>query len=80
MTITQTEFEEIEKLIRDTVKEEISHLPTKDEFYKWMDKLMSELKSIREDHTVLIGQVTRHTQEIESLQKIHPNNKHFSTL
>ncbi len=74
MTLTQLDIKEIEKIIDERVK----NLPTKEEFFSWMDKLMKELKDMREEHIILSGQVARHTEEIEKLQKIHPNNKHLS--
>ncbi len=33
----------------ETLQEKLSHLPTKDEFYEAMDKVMKELKAIREE-------------------------------
>jgi len=41
--LTQKDFDEIERLIKNTVREEIKHLPTKDEFYAKMDELMGEV-------------------------------------
>ena len=33
-------------------KDDIGHLPTKDDFYGMMDKVMGELKAIREEQAV----------------------------
>ena len=41
-------------------KSDTSHLPTKDEFYGTMDKVMGELKAIREKVSVLGHQVLEH--------------------
>ena len=50
-------------LIRHVVREEIDiqvdkklkYLPTKEEFYTWMDKLMTELQNLRDDVSVVTG-------------------------
>ena len=49
-------------------KSDISHLPTKDEFYGTMDKVMGELKAIREEVAVLGHQVSDHGDRLEKLE------------
>ena len=68
MTLTQTDFDEIEGLVRSTVKEEISHLPTKDEFFGKMDEVMGELKTIREEQTVQSHRLSNHEDRITTLE------------
>jgi len=51
-------------------KEDISHLPTKDEFYEKMDDVMGELKAVREEQSVLSHQVSDHE---DRLQKVESN-------
>ena len=46
-------------------KSDLKHLPTKDEFYKSQDKLMKELKAIREEHTVLSGRTSRNSDRLD---------------
>ena len=56
--------------------DDISHLPTKDEFHGAMDKVMGELKAIREEVSILGHQVSEHTDRldrIESNQEISSN-------
>ena len=50
-------------------KAEISHLPTKDEFYDKMDEVMGELKAIREENTSNSGRLDRHEGRITELEK-----------
>lgn len=69
MTLTQKDLDEIESLVQNTVKEEIKHLPTKDEFYGKMDEVMGELKAIREEHTVSSGQISDHEDRITLLEE-----------
>lgn len=76
--LTQTDYDEVEELVRKVVKEETSHLPSKDEFYEANDKLMGELKAIRENTEVGNSIIARHSDEIEKLQKIHPKYSHAS--
>jgi hypothetical protein len=49
-------------------KDDISHLPTKDEFYGTIDKVMGELKAIREEVSVLAHQVSEHDDRIDKLE------------
>jgi hypothetical protein len=49
-------------------KEDISHLPTKDEFYGKMDEVMGELKTIREEQSVQGHQLSDHSDRIEKIE------------
>ena len=49
-------------------KSDISHLPTKDEFYGTMDKVMGELKAIREEVAVLGHQVAEYSDRLERIE------------
>ena len=56
-------------------KSDISHLPTKKEFYDANDKLMKELKKVREEQVALSGlnqKVNDHDDQIKKIQdKLH---------
>ena len=45
-------------------KDDISHLPTKEEFYSKMDEVVGELKTIREEQTVQSHQLSDHEDRI----------------
>ena len=49
-------------------KSDISHLPTKDEFYNKMDEVMGELKTVREEQTLLSHRVSDHGDRIEKIE------------
>jgi hypothetical protein len=49
-------------------KEDISHLPTKDEFYTKMDEVMGELKTIREEQTLQSQHLSDHDDRIEKIE------------
>ena len=49
-------------------KEDISQLPTKDDFYEKMDEVVSELKAVREEVSVLSHQVSDHDDRIEKVE------------
>jgi hypothetical protein len=61
MALTNSDFKHFEKLIKVTIdedetlvrKDDIKHLPTKEEFYDREDKIMNELKAVREEITTL---------------------------
>lgn len=68
MTLTQPDFDQIETLVKEIVKEEINHLPTKDEFFGKMDEVVGELKSLREEVGVVTHQVSNHEDRITKLE------------
>ena len=49
-------------------KADISHLPTKDEFYDKMDEVMTELKTIREELALQSQHVADHDDRIEKIE------------
>jgi hypothetical protein len=49
-------------------KEDISHLPTKDEFYGKMDEVMGELKTIREEQALQSQHLSDHDDRIEKIE------------
>lgn len=57
-------------------KDDIKHLPTREEFYAKEDALMKEVKDSREEQ----GGLSLHDKDqfdaIAKLQKIHPMNSH----
>lgn len=53
--LTQTDFDEIEKIVDEKIGQKTKLLPTKDEFFEKMDEVMGELKGIREETGSCIG-------------------------
>ena len=49
-------------------KEDISHLPNKDEFYGTMDKVMGELRVVRDEQTTQSHMLSEHVDRIEKLE------------
>jgi hypothetical protein len=54
-----------EKLV---TKQDLSHLPTKDEFYTKMDEVMGELKAIREEQPLQSHKLSEHEDRIEKIE------------
>lgn len=52
----------------EKLDERLSHLPTKDEFYEKMDEVMGELKTIREEQTVISHKVSDHEDRIQKIE------------
>jgi hypothetical protein len=65
MQVTIEEAIETKGLV---TKEDVSHLPTKDEFYGKMDEVMGELKTIREEQAVQSHQLSNHSDRIEKIE------------
>jgi len=49
-------------------KEDINHLPNKDEFYGKMDEVMGELKTIREEQSVQSQHLSDHGDRIQKIE------------
>lgn len=80
MTLTNGDFKNIKQLIKITLdedeslvrKDDIKHLPSKEEFYEQTDKIMGELKAVREEMTMLSDlnrKVNDHDARIENVEK-----------
>ena len=55
--------------VRKIVKDEIKHLPSKDDFYGKMDEVMGELKTIREEITILGGRQSENSNQLEAQEE-----------
>lgn len=53
--------EKVERLLNSKLEEKLKHLPTKEEFFAREDKLMGELKAIREELETLTYRVSKHS-------------------
>lgn len=63
----------------DELKEKVNNLPTKNEFYSKMDKVMGELKASREDQAVLTQYDQDQFDRLEELESLHTlPHPHFS--
>ena len=82
MALSDDEFKALEDLIDQKLeekaettlatKDDIKHLPTKEEFYDQSDKLMTELSAVRQEITILSGlqsQVHDHEERLEKVEK-----------
>lgn len=76
--VTRKEFEaEIRKLVtRDEFEAAIKSLPSRDEFFGWMDKLMNELKTHREERAAMKFRFDNHEERIVNLETTHPGGAH----
>lgn len=49
-------------------KDNIGNLPTEDQFYGAMDKVMGEMKAIREEVVILGHQLSEHTDRLDRME------------
>jgi hypothetical protein len=49
-------------------KTDISHLPTKDEFYEQTGKILKRLEDLEEEKDILSGRVSNHGDRIEKIE------------
>ena len=92
MALTDSDLKAIQNLIKITLDEvleakldekldeKLAHFPTKEEYFDREDKMMGELKTIREEVTFMSDLLSDHTDRIVSLEKIHPRGKHPASL
>jgi hypothetical protein len=50
------------------LRQQISHLPTKEDFYSYMDKLMGEVQTLRDEQTILGHQVSTLADRVDELE------------
>ncbi|KKQ91944.1 MAG: hypothetical protein UU16_C0013G0004 [Candidatus Woesebacteria bacterium GW2011_GWA2_40_7] len=78
MTLTSGDLKNIKVLFNQVIdeneslvkKDDISHLPTKEEFYGREDKLMGELKTTREEIVILSDLNRKVNDNEERIEKI----------
>lgn len=54
-----------------TLDDKLFHLPSKEEFFTENDKLMTELKAIREEQTVISHHHQNFSGRLEKIEKIY---------
>lgn len=74
--LTQNDLDEVENLTREIVKEEIKHLPTKDEFFDQTLKILTKLDNLEQAVDIISAKQSEHSDRIETLEKIHPHGTH----
>jgi hypothetical protein len=65
MQVTIEDANETKGLV---TKEDVSHLPTKDDFYTKMDEVVGELKTIREEQALQSQHLSDHDDRIEKIE------------
>lgn len=79
MVLTQPDIEEIEKIVKAIIGEEIKNLPTRDEFYKRTDEMMGELRTIRQEQKLNTGKLSDHEDRISDMEEETPGTTHSAT-
>jgi hypothetical protein len=77
-TLDKDDLQAIQGLIEVTIdeaiesklvtKDDIGHLPTKDEFFTKMDEVMGELKAVREEQTLQSQHLSDHDDRIDRIE------------
>lgn len=73
MTLTIKDLTEIEKVVDERIEERTKNLPTKEEFFSREDKIMSELKIVRDEIAILSDlnrKVNDHESRIGKVEKV----------
>lgn len=81
--LTKVDYDEIRRVVKEEVKElisetatkdQVAHLPTKDEFYEKMDQVLGEVKAMREDFA---AHKSSHERIDEDASKLKKQVKHL---
>ena len=56
--------------------ERLKAFPTRDDFFASMDRILGELKAIRDEQTSLSHLVVRHEDRLAVLEALHPDGQH----
>jgi hypothetical protein len=57
------------KIVEEVIDKKIGFLPSKDDFYNMMDKVMGELATIRQELFMINHRVNNHEDRIDCLEK-----------
>jgi hypothetical protein len=78
MALTKRDFDTIKQILQL----ELAKFMTKDDFYKTIDKVMSELSDLRDEVTLSAShaQVSDLEDRTAELEKIHPQGTHPSLI
>jgi len=87
MKLTNEDFKAFKDLVEVTLDEkieekglvtraDISHLPTKDEFYAETAKLYKKMEDIEEALDIVNDRSSENRDRIEDLEEIHPGGRH----
>jgi len=60
----------LDEKLESKLEEKLGKYPTKQEFYKQTDKLMKEMKDLRDEVTVSTHQTKRNTDEIKKIKEV----------
>jgi len=74
--LTQSDLNEVEEVVGEKIDEKTKNLPTKDEFYEETLKILSKLDKLDEAMTIVTARQSKHGDQIEALEKIHPRGRH----
>lgn len=65
--LTQIDLDKIEEVVGEKIVERTKNLPTKDEFFKKMDEVVTELKKSRENNDVVNHQYERTNSRVDAI-------------
>ena len=77
--LTQKDVDYLKEELSDVfaTKSELNEL--KDQVLSSLDAVMGEIKSFREEMTLIPDRLVDHTDRIEKLEQIHPHGRHPQT-
>ena len=66
----------LDEKLDEKLEDKLSHLPTKDEFYKQTSKILKRLDDLEESMDIVSSRHAEHSDKIEALENIHPQGVH----
>lgn len=77
MTLTNDDLQNIKSLFKTTLdeddtlvrKDDIKHLPDKEDFYEKMDEVVGELRAVREEQPLQNEKLSNHEDRLEVIEE-----------
>ena len=66
----------LDQQLEEKLAERLKAFPTRDDFFASMDRILGELKAIRDEQTSLSHLVVRHEDRLAVLEALHPDGQH----
>lgn len=66
----------LDEKLEEKLNDKLGLYPTRNEFFKSMDKIMGELETIRNEQILIAHSQGDYDERLEKLESIHPKGNH----
>ncbi|OQA82482.1 MAG: hypothetical protein BWY29_00848 [Microgenomates group bacterium ADurb.Bin238] len=69
MPLNKNDLRLVRQVVNEVIEKIYKNLPTKNEFFNSMDQLITELKTNRQEQTLIVHRLTNHENRIQKVEK-----------